>query len=187
MMMFPAAIMAIESDDDRAFMERVYLDYRKLMYHVAYGILREHYSTEDVINSSCEALCNKISLLRSFDTCKLKAYVVLTCRNTALNALKLKNRQNARLFCDFDIVSETVAGDEDASEHILRDAEIAELTDGLNRLEPKERDILQLRYLMQKSDNEIAALYGIKSGSVRYYLTLARRHLALILKGTESE
>lgn len=187
MIVFPVAIMAIEDDDDRAFMERVYLDYRKLMYHVAFGIMRDHYSTEDIINSSCENLCKKISLLRSFDTCKLKAYVVFTCRNTALNALKFRNRQNARLFYDLDLVSETVTSDDDVAEHILREAEIADLTDGLNQLLPKERDILQLRYLLQKNDQEIAAIYGIKQGSVRYYLTLARRHLALILKGKESE
>jgi hypothetical protein len=50
--MFPAAIMTIEDDDDRAFMERVYLDYRNLMYHIACGILRDHYGAEDVINAS---------------------------------------------------------------------------------------------------------------------------------------
>jgi RNA polymerase sigma factor (sigma-70 family) len=105
----------------------------------------------------------------------------------ALNALKLRNRQNARMFYDLEMISETVASGDDVAEHILREAEIADLTDGLNQLEPKERDILQMRYLLQKSDQEIATIYGIKPGSVRCYLTLARRHLALILKGKESE
>lgn len=185
MLMLPAMIMAMGDESDRAFMERVYLDYRRLMYRIAYHILRDHFITEDVINSACEALCKKVSLLRSFDSCKLQAYVVFTCRNTALNELKARQRRDARLFYDIDFVSETVSSGDDVSEHLIREAEISELAEALNQLAPKERDILQQKYLMQKTDGEIASFYGIQEGSVRYYLTLARRHLAEIMKGKE--
>ena len=185
MLMFPAAIMAIEDDDDRAFMERVYLEHRVLMYRVAYNVIRDHFSAEDIINSTCEKLCKKISLLRTLDSCKLQSYVVFTCRNTALNLLKSRNRQNARLFYDLDLVSETVAAEGDVADTILRKAEIEDLTDGLNQLSAKERDVLQMKYLLQKTDRDIAAVCGIKEGSVRSYLTLARRHLAEIMIGKE--
>lgn len=185
MLMFPAAIVAIEDDDDRAFMERVYLDYQTLMYRVAYNVMKEHFGAEDIISSACEKLCKKILLLRTFDSCKLQSYVVFTCRNTALNLLKSRDRQNARLFYDMDMVSETVASEGDVSDNILREAEISELTEGLDQLSVKERDILQMKYLLQKTDGEIASVYGIKEDSVRYYLTLARRRLAKIMKEKE--
>ncbi|MEG0126053.1 MAG: RNA polymerase sigma factor [Clostridia bacterium] len=185
MLMLPAAIMVIEDDDDRAFMERVYLDHRTLMYRIAYNVMRDHFSADDIINTACERLCNKIHFLRTLNSCKLQAYVISTCKNTALNMLKCRNRQNARLFYDMDVVSETVASEGDISDHILREGEITDLSEALNELLVKERDILQMKYLMQKTDGEIASVYGIKEGSVRYYLTLARRHLAEIMKRRE--
>lgn len=185
MMMFPVAIMMIEDEDERAFMERVYMEHRQLMYRAAYAVLRDYFSAEDAIGTSCVALCKKISLLRSLDPCKLRAYVVLTCKNTALNALKAKNRQSDRLFYDMDIVGETVASCEDVVEHALRRAEIEELTAALKQLKHKERDILQQKYLMGENDREIAATYGMTEGNVRYYLIQARKHLLLVMKGDE--
>lgn len=184
--MIPVAILAINNEDDRSFMERIYLDYRRLMYSIAYQILRDHFSTEDVINTTCEALCKKIPLLRSFDKAKLQAYIVFSCKNRALNALKARKRRNARLFYDIDALDNTISSNDTVIDHLIREAEIAELVDALNQLASKERDILQQKYLLQKSDVEIASIYGIKPDSVRYYLTLARRHLGEVMKRNES-
>jgi RNA polymerase sigma factor (sigma-70 family) len=185
MTMSPVAVTIIRNDNDRAFMERVYLEHWRLMYRVAYRIVRDRSYTEDIVTASFEALCGKIYLLRSLSSCKLRSYIVSTCRNTALNALKSRNRRDARLFYDMDIATETVASDTDVAEQALRDAEAAELTEAMEQLLPKERDLLQEKYLLQKTDAEIAANYGIRGGSVRYYLTIARRHLAAIMKEKE--
>ena len=66
----------------------------------------------------------------------------------------------------------------------LRD--IRQMADALLRLPDRERELLRMKYYEELSDREIARLLGINSGSVRTYLTRARRHLGDILKEAEN-
>ena len=49
MMFIPVAILSIGNEDDRAFMVRLYVDYRWLMYKVALSVVREPQLAEDMV------------------------------------------------------------------------------------------------------------------------------------------
>lgn len=54
MILIPAVILAIESEDDRTFMSEVYLKHHRLMLKTARSIAGT--DTEDVLSDSCVAL-----------------------------------------------------------------------------------------------------------------------------------
>ena len=60
MIIFPLSITQIENDDDRAFMEELFLTYRRLFYKVALDSVKFS-DVDDVINSACEK-CAGISI-----------------------------------------------------------------------------------------------------------------------------
>ena len=68
---------------------------------------------------------------------------------------------------------------------LLVEAESQALRSAINRLKPRERDLLIMKYFSQMDDAEIARQLGINKNSVRYYLTVARRSLKEELKGEE--
>ena len=78
--MFPIAIAAIKNDDDRTFMEQLYIKHRKIMYKTAYSMLRNDQDIEDIINTACISIIGKIDRLRGFDSCTLQAYLSLLLR-----------------------------------------------------------------------------------------------------------
>ena len=59
--MIPTFILAIENDDDRAFIEHIYKEYYNLMYSKAYDILQNRDCVDDVINNACIKLIPKNS------------------------------------------------------------------------------------------------------------------------------
>lgn len=186
-MTFPIAILAIENDDDRAFMEMLYIEHRQIMYKKAYFMLRNQQDAEDVINTACIALINNLNRLRGFDSCTLRAYIVSTIRNTAINCINKRNRTNAHSAPDADAVFERAASDELAPDsRIIQQAELEALKRALNALPEKEMTLLQMKYVTEVPDEQIAKELGIKRASIRSYLTNARRHAREILKGNAS-
>ncbi|MDR0292760.1 MAG: sigma-70 region 4 domain-containing protein [Oscillospiraceae bacterium] len=51
----------------------------------------------------------------------------------------------------------------------------------LDKLPERERAVLVYKYVMDMTDNEIAALLDIQPQSVRQYLTRARRNAIMVL------
>lgn len=185
-MIIPFAILAIENDDDRAFMEKLYIDHRKVMFKKAYSLLRDLNDTEDAINTTCLALIKKITLLRSFDNCTLRSYIVSSIRNTSINILDKKNRILSYQVPNPEASFATVASEEpEADYRIIQQSEIDSLKWALSQLPERDMTLLQMKYVLELPDHEIAKEIGIKTASVRAYLTKARRLAKRILEENE--
>lgn len=181
MILFPAIIMAIEDDSDREFMERLYIRHRRLMVSIAYSMTRNSHAAEDIVSEACAALIKKLPLLRTFNEKKLYAYVATTVRRRAFNYAKAQKK-----YILTDIIPDTEAsGDEELDSRLIRDAEAESLRHAISFLSERDRDLLRMKYFDLLPDSEIAAYFGIKPASVRYYLTVARRALLEVLKNDE--
>ena len=176
--LFPFIILAIENATDRKFMENLYLEHRRLMYAIAYKIVRNNDDVEDVINSACESLIKKISLIRSLDCCSLRSYVVSTVRNTAINSVVKRNRQHWYVLDDGEELLNVIPDEKsDIDRDLLHEADIRAMEQALLRLPEQERDLLRMKYYDELTDQEIAQTIGVNESSVRMYLTRARRHV----------
>ena len=67
-----------------------------------------------------------------------------------------------------------------------RTARRADLLRAMAHLKPRERQMLWLAYAQGESHKDIAAVMGLKSGSIRLLLFRARRKLATLLRGEPS-
>ena len=90
--MLPLVIMAIEDEDDKAFMTWLYLQYRRLIYSEVRKIIGNTDEVEDLLQSVVEKLIEKLPLLRGMEQNKLVNYIISTAKNTAYNSLRGKDR-----------------------------------------------------------------------------------------------
>ena len=90
--MLPLVIMAIEDEDDKAFMTWLYLQYRRLIYSEVRKITGNTDEVEDLLQSVVEKLIEKLPLLRGMEQNKLVNYIISTAKNTAYNSLRGKDR-----------------------------------------------------------------------------------------------
>jgi len=177
--MIPTFILAIENDDDRAFIEHIYKKYYNLMYSKAYDILQNRDCVDDVINNACIKLILKIHKLRTFNCCVLTSYIVYTVKSAAIDYVRKENISSSWIDNE---TTDVLPDDVDTPEEIFIEKErIEKLLKALERLPEKQRLILQLKYFLEMNDKELSEVFNISPHSVRAYVSRARRMLYKIM------
>lgn len=176
--MIPYCILVIENDDDRDFMTNLFLKYQRLMYSEIYNLTHDAWSTEDIMQSTLVKLIDKIPLLRSLNHNQLVNYIITASKNTAINYLKKEKRVAFFSFDDsFDSPVDTCS---DPFNDWLDQQELEYRLNQLHRiwhkLDARSRFLLEGRYILKKTPEEMASDLEIKTDSLRMALTRAKRN-----------
>ena len=177
----PFVFLALSREEDLAFMEGLYAQYHRLMYAQALRITHSSAAAEDAVSDSLMALMKKIDLLRTFPWNKLRAYVVITVKHTALTQLSSRKRERI----DENAAVEDIAGGRPIDECLLAQAGIEGVKAAIRTLPDRERDVLTMKFFLGMTDEEIAGHWGLRPVSVRVILNRARKRLAERLKREE--
>lgn len=135
--MLASAIAAIENEDDRSFIEDVYLRYRELMYRKAMSLLHNPQDAEDAVEAAMFKLIDRVELLRACNRPSLRSYLISCAKNAAVDQL----RRAARLY-SFDDAQERIErlADESAPDAgLMRAAQAEAVADALARLPERDR------------------------------------------------
>lgn len=169
--MLPICILAIEDASDREFMTDLYIQYNRLMYKTIKGLVHNESDIEDILQSTLERLIDKIPTLRGLSVPQRANYVVSACRRISFNYNRTQSRHPVvSLDESFEAVSEVNVADQ-----VIHQLDLESLMRIWDKMDEQTRFLLSAKYLMEASDAEIAAQLGISTGSVRTYLTRARR------------
>ena len=182
-----AIILTLEDEQDRSFVERLYIDHAKKMYELARSILHNHEDAQDVVHDTIEIIINKIDKFKKADDENyLKKLIVVTCRNVALKRYNAKAKTNANVFSMTDEEDGEVANICDTSSDVERivvsEANCKRIYEALNSLDVKSRDIISLR-VMGFDNQDIAEMLGISVELVRKRTSRARSKLMAALGG----
>lgn len=171
-----AAITELE-EDDRTFVLDLYKNYYSLARKIIFGITHDNKDIEDLINDAFIKLIEKISLIRTFDSCKTTTYVVYTVRSISINYIKHKKVEKKHIFYsdDMDIADELSYLENDSAYELVRQEQLDLLSAAISKLPQGKKDLLYFKYVLEMKDEEIAEIFEIAPNSVRQYLTRARR------------
>lgn len=182
--MFPILLLAVESPDERDFLCRLYSDYHRLMYATAGKYVSDQLEKEDIVQDTLEKMVKNVKYLLQLERCILPSAVVILVRNTAINHAKhlgVVRKHTAYSTGDASTISSAafIPSVEDM-------VALNEARDCLDRIWPKlsesDRILLEGKYILGLSGNELAALVGCKPDSVRMKLTRARRNALAEMK-----
>ena len=81
MFFVPVAILVIEDEDDRTFMENLYSSYHRLMYHTIHLITEDPWITEDILQSTTEKLIQNLDTINHLPQPKLVNYIRIFFKN----------------------------------------------------------------------------------------------------------
>lgn len=175
---------ALVNDDDKDFMVDLYRNYYGLVRKTVYNITHDTNVVEDLIDDTFLKLIGKIPLLRTLACCKTAAYVVYTSRNVAINFIKHRDVEKKHTYYgeDTDLAETVIDLNFGVEGMIIRQEEAMEMNEAILSLPEKEKDLLYFKYVLEMNNEELAEVLGIKSGSVRQYLTRARRKAQKLFK-----
>jgi len=180
--MLPLVLLTMEPGEDRAFLEEVYLQYHRLMYAQAFRVLNHSQAAEDAVSDGLLALAKKISLLRTLDCNKLRAYCVITVKHAAIGILRQNRREHPGTEADVSEMPDTAETDG----RLMEKAGVEHIKEMIRRLPEQEMRIMVMRYFREMTDEEIGEEMGIKAVSVRVHLSRARKRLMALLQEEEA-
>ena len=141
------------SDADLAF-DSLYRSSRDDVYAYVAGLLRDAAAAEDVTATAFERAYGKRS---RFDPSRgeARAWLFGIARNAALDELRRRGRQAALAMEPADLAAAPAHESAEASERRLA------VSTALDALEPRERELIALKFFAGLTNAEIAAVVGI--------------------------
>lgn len=142
-------LQMIETPEEKSKFEQIYLEYRGLMFHVAYEILHNEQDAEDAVHQAFVKMAENIKKIDNPVCPKTHGYVVTIVENKAIDQYrKLQKHQTVELI---DEIQDTVP-------HYEGDNA---LTDCILKLPARYREMILLRYHHGYSVREIASMIGL--------------------------
>ena len=176
------AFMAIESDQDRLFVESLFCKYHEKMYLIAMDILNNHHDAQDCVQDVFVKIIDKLEdFKRASENGYLIKLIVIVSRNTALNQFKRNQKKNQN-------ESSTTVYDEDddwsiadipdfsanTEKIVLNRFVIEYVRELIDKLEIKYRDVVVLKGMGYSTD-DISYFLNISKELVRKRYSRAKQ------------
>lgn len=169
--------------DDQRFMMTLYKKYRLLMFATAQRYTSEPHDCEDVLQDAIESLCGKISKLRDLPENALATYIVTTVKNTALNLQKHRGIVDRYVQPLEETDLRQIEASADSPERLLERKEHWEsVYNAWRQLPEQDRELLYQKYILEKSNEELARWLNCGKDSVRMRLTRIRRKILALME-----
>jgi RNA polymerase sigma-70 factor (ECF subfamily) len=154
--------------DLRQWFERVVSDNYRLLYSVAFPIVRQAAACEDAVQEGCLRAYRNLAKLD--DPAAVVSWLVRIVRNVALDEARRRKMATAELVdSPIEPVDRTAAGPESDMRQLLME-EIATLSEGL-------AEVIALRFFEGLEIEQIGKRLGLTSNAVRVRLHRGLEHL----------
>jgi len=177
--MFPLIFSAIKNAQDRAFMEQFYEQYHKLMYSQINKLTQNNDDAEEIMQEVWIRLIEKVSVLQTMPRERLVNYSVSVARYTAYAFFRKKKRLELISLEDCESVwYGQQASDGGLEEILIQKMEGEMLYYVWTHLKPRDQALLNMKYILEYENHEIAEVLDVKPDSIRMLLTRARQNLS---------
>ena len=146
-------LQSIETEEDRSKFTEMYIEYRGLMYHVAYEILKHEQDAEDAVHQAFLKVAEHMEKVDEPISLKTKSYVVTIVENRAIDVCRIKARH-----AEVPYNAETVGLQVEYTGPLG-------LARCLARLSPKYREVLILKHRHGFSNKEVAKMLSMSESN----------------------
>ena len=168
-----------DSKTDQQYMFEFYESYKGYLFHTARKFTNSQADCEDIVQDVLVRLMRNISTLRRLSKNQTATYLFLTVRSVYTDRVK-SPQQRVILFSDvsLEMFNKDVENDtQDYGYNAKWDAEILK-----SMLPAKDWDLLEEKYILEQSDNEIAQKRNCSPDSIRTMLHRVRLRAKQILE-----
>lgn len=170
--MFTVYLAMLSSEEDRERFTLLYEAHEKRLYAVALKVLRDPTQAEDAAQQTWLQVLRNWERINALDWDSAAKYLVVAARNAALDMLK-KERWNTSMPEDWD-----PPAPEDGQ------GEYQRLVELIRSLPEAYRRVLELKFVEEETNQEIARRLGLKESTVSTKVQRGRR---LLLDAMEQE
>lgn len=155
-------LQMIESDEDKAKFELLYLEYRQLMFYTAKRYLTTQEDLEDAVHQAFVSIIENLHNVHEIYCLETKGYIVTITERKAIDILRERNRVSSVKFAEalpgIEIPLPIDGG----------------LGDAIAKLPAQYREVILLRYAYGYKTKEIGKMLGKSPGAVQRQLWRAK-------------
>lgn len=160
--------LTIVKPADRPKLERLYLEYRSVMFCAANEILHNEHEAEDAVQQAFVKIAENLDKVPDELLNKTKAFVVTIAENTAIDRYRKLKRHGDCELCEEACGIEANSADE--------------LVSCILKLPARYRQFILLKYYHGYSTREIAKLLGMSSAAASKTAQRAKQRLEQLCK-----
>jgi len=175
--------MSISHSNDEEKIRRLYINYRKLMFKEAYAILKDHALAEDAVHNSFVKIINYIHKINEKNDASTRNYLVIICRNVAIDMQKRKLPLMNEHDNIEDISNEDASIEPNLLDIVINGESVAEISYAIEQLPSKYRDVIIMHYVKEHNIKEIAEILDISEENAKKRLYRARKKLLKYMNG----
>lgn len=165
-------------------MEKLYLEYRAPMFRVAMAVLRDEGLAEDAVQQAFLKIFQNFEKIDRTDCNKIRSFIVILVRNTAIDLYRARGRENVVSFEDLE---QPLPDRENLPEEcVLARLDGEEMAGYLGELEEKYRNLLILRYYHGYQNKDIARLLGMSQTQVALGIYRGKQKLRRRMEGGDA-
>jgi len=168
---------AIENDEDKTKLERLYNKYKSLMYYVAFNILKDKHLAEDAVHQSWVRIISNLHKINEDNFHKTKAFLVIICRNVSYDIYRKQVYLNNNANFIKEAIEKENEDNIDPLEKVIIYDKMNNLISSIKNLKPVYQDVLMLKYFLEYKNNEIAEMLKISPETVRKRIERAKKEL----------
>lgn len=146
-------LQLIETEEDKSKFEQIYLEYRGLMYHVAYKLLQHEQDAEDAVHQAFIKIAENITKIGEPMCPKTKRYVVIIVESKSIDMLRHRKRHPS---ASLDEVEAGIHVPYDGDDVLVR---------CILQLPARQRQVIWLKYYHGYTLKEIARILNITLAS----------------------
>lgn len=157
--------LTLVSAQDRTKLERLYYEYRSVMFCAANKILNNELEAEDAVHQAFVKIAENIDKVPNDLSAKTKSFVVTIVENTAIDRYrKLQRHGNYELCEEICGIEAEYSGDDELAKCILK-------------LPTRYKQFILLKYYHGYSTREIAHMLGMSSAAASKTAQRAKQRL----------
>lgn len=149
--------------------ERLYTNYRQLLFNKARLILKNDMDAEDAVHTAFMRFINEPSRIRGYSIKENRNYLFIMVKGIALDMLRQKNK-TVELTEDFPSTYNT-------GETAEVNSTYEQVLNNINKLTPALKNVTTLFWAEHLSEHEIANALNMNINTVRAYICRARKLL----------
>lgn len=152
---------------DAETFKKEFLPYHQKLYRIAFRIVHDAASAEDMVQDAFVKLWNKRDEMSKIEN--TEAFAIIILRNTCLDYLR-KTKDEYNIEYDKEIPEEV-----SLSKEIEQRDQVQNIKGLINKLPDQQRQVMMMKHWDGYSDEEIEEMTGLSSGNIRVILSRARK------------
>ena len=160
--------------------EFLFHQYKKLLLHKAYGILRDYSLAEDATSEAFIRVYKNMHKIEDVKSNQTISFLVTIVTNTAITMLNKEKKQNV-VSVDFEDNLSHYSDDFNLEDYIVSNATASDMMKCVDGLKDELKAPFLLKFAHQMSHKEIANTLNISENNVTVRIHRAKQKLAQIL------